>query len=324
MRRGQHRVPAPRGRSPRHRVLLRLLPRAVELVRKRRDALPPDQAARVHPFVCDITREPLSDHVPRGTVDVCTMVFVLSAVSPEKMSDALRNVSSTMRPNGEGRVLLRDYAAGISRRSVSPPETDSDSRKTFTFGCATRTAPAHRPPARHVRHPRKRPALTPPILTILLVLNQGDGTRAFYFTPPGLRALFSARGMALEELDVYERTIANRGRGLRMDRRWIQASFASAAVPAEPLPPPPPPLEPEWMARKREADARRAAAEAKAAEERAELARVHREKKDAAVRAVRTRDRADLERALLGLMCDGVVTADELERRVAGEEASAS
>ena len=109
-----------------------------------------------------------------------------------------------------------------------------------------------------------------------------------------------------------------------MDRRWIQASFASAAVPAEPLPPPPPPPEPEWMARKREADARREAAEAKAAEERAELARVHREKKDAAVRAVRTRDRADLERALLGLMRDGVVTADELERRVAGEEASAS
>ena len=32
-------------------------PRAVELVRKRRDALPPDQAARVHPFVCDITRD---------------------------------------------------------------------------------------------------------------------------------------------------------------------------------------------------------------------------------------------------------------------------
>ena len=47
-------------------------------------------------------------------------------------------------------------------------------------------------------------------------------------------------------------------------------------------------------------------------------------KRKTLVRAVRTRDRADLERALLGLMRDGVVTADELERRVAGEEASAS
>ena len=300
-------------------------PRAVELVRKRCDALPPDQAARVHPFVCDITREPLSDHVPRGTVDVCTMVFVLSAVSPEKMSDALRNVSSTMRPNGEGRVLLRDYAAGdLAQERFAARDGQRLSENFYVRVRDANGTRLNRPPARHVRHPRKRPALTPPILTILLVSNQGDGTRAFYFTPPGLRALFSARGMALEELDVYERTIANRGRGLRMDRRWIQASFASAAVPAEPLPPPPPPPEPEWMARKREADARRAAAEAKAAEERAELARVHREKKDAAVRAVRTRDRADLERALLGLMRDGVVTADELERRVAGEEASAS
>jgi hypothetical protein len=157
-----------------------------------------------------------------------------------------------------------------------------------------------------------------------LASNQGDGTRAFYFTPLGLRALFSERGMALEELDVYERTIANRGRGLRMDRRWVQASFASADVPAEPLPPPPPPPEPEWMARKREADARREAAEAKAAEERAERARVEREQTDAAERAVRTRDRGDLERALIGLMRDGVVAADELERRLAGEDASAS
>jgi hypothetical protein len=72
------------------------------------------------------------------------------------------------------------------------------------------------------------------------------------------------------------------------------------------------------------ADARREAAEAKAAEERAERARVEREQTDAAERAVRTRDRGDLERALIGLMRDGVVAADELERRLAGEDASAS
>ena len=129
----------------------------------------------------------------------------------------------------------------------------------------------------------------------------------------------------MEELDVYERTIANRGRGLRMDRRWIQASFASAAVPAEPLPPPAAAARAGVDGAETRGGRARAAAEAKAAEERAKSWRaLHRGKGRAAVRAVRTRDRADLERALLGLMRDGVVTADELERRVASEEASAS
>ena len=170
-------------------------PRAVELVRKRRDALPPDQAARVHPSCATSPESRSLTTSPRGTVDVCTMVFVLSAVSPEKMSDALRNVSSTMRPNGE-----RSRAASGLRRGGSRAGAFRRQRRTATLGKLLRSGarrerhPTQSPPARHVRHPRKRPALTPPILTILLVSNQGDGTRAFYFTPPGLRALFSARG----------------------------------------------------------------------------------------------------------------------------------
>lgn len=137
-------------------------PRAVELVRKRRDALPPDQAARVHPFVCDITREPLADHVPRGAVDVCTMVFVLSAVSPEKMSDAIRNVSSTMRPNGEGRVLLRDYAAGdLAQERFAARDGQRLSENFYVRvrdadAARRRRRPFHRPPARaiHENAPR--------------------------------------------------------------------------------------------------------------------------------------------------------------------------
>jgi hypothetical protein len=48
--------------------------RAVDLVRQRAAGLPADQAARIHPFVCDITCEALTDHVPAGSVDVTTMV----------------------------------------------------------------------------------------------------------------------------------------------------------------------------------------------------------------------------------------------------------
>lgn len=43
------------------------------------------QPARMHAFVADITRDRLSLEVAEETIDICTMVFVLSAISPAKM-----------------------------------------------------------------------------------------------------------------------------------------------------------------------------------------------------------------------------------------------
>ena len=253
--------------------------RAVDLVRARRDALPTQaQRDRIVPFVCDITREPLADAVPAGSVDVCTMVFALSAVSPEKMRDAVRNISSVMRPGAEARVLVRDYAAGDLAQERFAAKQGQKLAENF-----------------YVR---------------------GDGTRAFYFSPTHLKALFADAGMELEALDVYERAITNRGQNVKMDRRWVQASFASAHVPAEPLPPPPPPPEPEWATRKRQADARHAEemahAEAEATERRereaASLAEV--------TEAVETCARRNLERLVLGLVREGVAAPETIARRL--------
>lgn len=44
-----------------------------------------------HAFVCDLTREPLLDTIPRP-VDLVSLFFVLSAIAPEKMRQALENV----------------------------------------------------------------------------------------------------------------------------------------------------------------------------------------------------------------------------------------
>ena len=253
--------------------------RAVDLVRARRDALPTRaQRDRIVPFVCDITNEPLSLTVPAGSVDVCTMVFVLSAVSPEKMRDAVRNVSSVMRPGAEARVLIRDYASGDLAQERFAAKAGQKLAENF-----------------YVR---------------------GDGTRAFYFSPETLKALFAGAGMALERLDVHRRAITNRGQNVKMDRRWVQASFASARVPAEPLPPPPPPPEPEWAKRAREADARRAEAAARAEAEAAD-----RREREAASRAevtaaVETCARGDLERLVLGMVREGVVAPETLVRRL--------
>lgn len=50
----------------------------------------------MHAFVADITRPgALAGPVPAGTVDTCTLVFVLSAVAPEKMPQVLFTLALT-------------------------------------------------------------------------------------------------------------------------------------------------------------------------------------------------------------------------------------
>uniref|UniRef100_G3MRN9 tRNA N(3)-methylcytidine methyltransferase n=1 Tax=Amblyomma maculatum TaxID=34609 RepID=G3MRN9_AMBMU len=58
-------------------------------------------------FQCDLTKDRLVDIVPREGVDVVTMIFVLSAIHPDKMGQALRNIYETLKPGGL--VLFRDY-----------------------------------------------------------------------------------------------------------------------------------------------------------------------------------------------------------------------
>ncbi len=44
-------------------------------------------------FHCDLTKDDLRENVPEGSVDVVTLIFVLSAVHPDKMKLALQNIN---------------------------------------------------------------------------------------------------------------------------------------------------------------------------------------------------------------------------------------
>ncbi|PKI36200.1 hypothetical protein CRG98_043396 [Punica granatum] len=81
-------------------------PRAVNLVKLHKDFTD----SRISAFVCDLTADDLIEHVPPSSVDIVTMIFVLSAVSPEKMPFVLQNIRKVLKPNGH--VLFRDYATG--------------------------------------------------------------------------------------------------------------------------------------------------------------------------------------------------------------------
>ncbi|OEL27399.1 Methyltransferase-like protein 6 [Dichanthelium oligosanthes] len=81
-------------------------PRAVSLVKKHKDFRPD----RINAFVCDITSEQLTENMEPSSADIVTMIFVLSAVAPDKMPLVLQNLRSVLKPGG--RVLFRDYAFG--------------------------------------------------------------------------------------------------------------------------------------------------------------------------------------------------------------------
>ena len=50
-------------------------------------------SGRITAFVADVTSDRLSAHIPPATVDICTMVFVLSAISPQRMKQAGTDLS---------------------------------------------------------------------------------------------------------------------------------------------------------------------------------------------------------------------------------------
>ncbi|XP_031105766.1 tRNA N(3)-methylcytidine methyltransferase METTL2-like isoform X2 [Ipomoea triloba] len=83
-------------------------PQAVALVKSHENF----DAERIHVFVCDAAKDDLSSEITSSTVDVVTLIFMLSAVSPNKMPSILQNCKKVLKPNGH--ILFRDYALGDS------------------------------------------------------------------------------------------------------------------------------------------------------------------------------------------------------------------
>jgi len=78
-------------------------PRAVEFVQKdsRYDSL------RMKAFVCDITKDRILSEISENSVDVASLIFVLSAIHPDKFVEALVNIRSVLKSDGV--LVFRDY-----------------------------------------------------------------------------------------------------------------------------------------------------------------------------------------------------------------------
>ncbi|XP_056618793.1 tRNA N(3)-methylcytidine methyltransferase METTL6 [Triplophysa dalaica] len=77
--------------------------RAVEFVKQNSLYSP----KRCLAFQCDLTKDDLQTTIQAETVDVATLIFVLSAIHPDKMRQSIENIFRVLKPGGV--VLFRDY-----------------------------------------------------------------------------------------------------------------------------------------------------------------------------------------------------------------------
>ncbi|RZF40777.1 hypothetical protein LSTR_LSTR011294 [Laodelphax striatellus] len=80
-----------------------LSPRAVEFVKNHNQY----SEERVSAFQADITGDDLTSNVPKESVDIVSLIFVLSAIHPDKHAAVLMNLLPVIRPGGK--VIFRDY-----------------------------------------------------------------------------------------------------------------------------------------------------------------------------------------------------------------------
>lgn len=77
--------------------------RAIEFVKKN----PLYDETTIKAFQCDITTETIFDTIGEGSVELISMIFVLSAIHPEKFESVFKSIYRLLQPGGI--LLFRDY-----------------------------------------------------------------------------------------------------------------------------------------------------------------------------------------------------------------------
>ncbi len=158
--------------------------RAVALVRE--NSL--YEGGRVTAFRADITRDRLYPDLTGGKkADAVSLVFVLSAVAPDKFGEVLRNLAGALKEEddgaGGGKILFRDYA-----------ENDM---AMIRFGAGTKLGERH-------------------------YLRQ-DGTTSYFFRLEELEALARGAGLRVSRAAYVRRRTVNRKEGVDAERTFLQA-----------------------------------------------------------------------------------------------------
>ncbi|CAO1416701.1 unnamed protein product [Diamesa serratosioi] len=78
-------------------------PRAIEIVKKNERF----DDTKMKAFQCDLTTKDIFNDIEENSLDIITMIFVLSAIHPNKFQSVVHNLIKLLKPGGI--VLFRDY-----------------------------------------------------------------------------------------------------------------------------------------------------------------------------------------------------------------------
>jgi methyltransferase-like protein 6 len=153
---------------------------AVEVMQQNPDF---DQT-RCTSFCCDVSNNPIPNElVPPASIDLASMIFTLSAISPQKMSGVLHKVFEKLKCGGY--LLIRDY--GVCDLA-------------------------------HIRFLAKQGRKLEDHFYV-----RGDGTRAYFFTTEQMTSLLEEAGFKVESAIYDCRELKNRKRQILMPRVWVHA-----------------------------------------------------------------------------------------------------
>lgn len=154
-------------------------PKAIELLRKSADFDP----KRMTVEVCDLVK----DAIPANfdSPDFCSLIFVLSAISPENHQGVIKKIYDFLKP---GSVLFfRDYARYDLAQMKLAKQKCAKLKDNFYV--------------------------------------KSDGTRVYYFEKEELSKMFVEQGFKELSIENHYRLVENKKDEIKMHRVWIQAKF---------------------------------------------------------------------------------------------------
>ncbi|KAI9280860.1 S-adenosyl-L-methionine-dependent methyltransferase [Umbelopsis sp. AD052] len=155
--------------------------RAIEMVKANEQY----NESRCKAFVCDLTADDLCNTIPPETADLVSAIFVLSAIPPEKMSNAIQNIFKVLKHGGS--VLFRDY--GLYDEAQIKFSSASDKKLDENF---------------YVRQ---------------------DGTMSYFFSLEDVQNRFEAEGFQTIANEYIYRETTNRKLEMNADRIFTQCKF---------------------------------------------------------------------------------------------------
>lgn len=156
-------------------------PRAVKMIQENEVTL--KHPGQIIVEVADLVKDPIPVSFPAP--DLATLIFVLSAISPENFKDVVKKIYDFLKP---GSVLfLRDYGRYDMAQLKLANHKKAKLKDNFYL--------------------------------------KSDGTRVYYFAKEELTTLFVEAGFEEMENEYHYRLVENKKLELKMNRVWIQAKF---------------------------------------------------------------------------------------------------